>query len=94
MNRLSIPISTNGDVNIAGSPGQYGVTLIVAGPIVASGKGGDSPLGSGGLGLVVVGNGNAATGFGSGGSGSATGASAVRTGGDGKAGVIIADQFS
>jgi hypothetical protein len=87
-------ISTNGDVNSTGSPGMYGVSLIVATPIIASGKGADSQFGSGGLGLVAVGNGNNATGYGGGGSGSATGASAVRTGGNGTAGAIIVEEYT
>jgi len=87
-------VSTNGDVNSAGAHGEYGVTLIVATPIVASGNGGNSPFGAGGLGLVAVGAGTNAVGFGAGGSGSATGASTVRTGGNGSAGVIVVDEFS
>lgn len=87
-------IATNGDVNSTGSPGMYGVVLIVATPIVASGKGADSQFGSGGLGLVAAANGNNATGFGGGGGGSATGASAVRTGGSGTAGLIIVEEYT
>jgi hypothetical protein len=87
-------VSTNGDLNDAGSPGEYGVTLIVATPIVASGNGGSSIFGNGGLGITAVGNGNNATGFGGGGGGAATGASAVRTGGNGTAGCIVVDEFA
>lgn len=86
--------STNGDVNGAGAPGEYGVVLIVATPIVASGAGGSGPFGGGGLGLVAVGNGNSALGFGAGGGGSATGASAARTGGNGTQGCWIVDEYS
>lgn len=87
-------VATNGDVNAGGSPGEAGVTLIVATPIVASGAGGSGPLGAGGLGLAAVGNGNAGIGFGSGGSGSATGASTSRTGGNGTAGAIIVEEYT
>jgi hypothetical protein len=87
-------VATNGDVNSTGSPGMYGVVLIVATPIVASGKGADSQFGSGGLGLVVVGAGNNATGFGGGGAGSATGASSARAGGNGSAGCIIVEEYT
>lgn len=87
-------IATNGDLNSTGSPGTYGVVLIVATPIVGSGKGADSQFGSGGLGLVAVGNGNAGTGYGAGGGGSATGASAVRTGGNGTQGCIIVEEYT
>jgi hypothetical protein len=87
-------ISTNGDLNSTGSPGIFGVVLIVATPIVASGKGADSQFGSGGLGLVAAAAGNAGTGYGSGGGGAATGASATRAGGAGTAGVIIVDEYA
>lgn len=87
-------IATNGDVNGGGAPGGYGVVLIVATPIVASGEGGSGPYGSGGLGLVAVGNGTNGVGFGAGGGGSATGASAVRTGGNGTGGVIVVDEYA
>lgn len=87
-------VSINGDLNSAGQPGTYGVVLIVATPIVASGKGGNSPFGAGGVGITAVGNGNAGIGFGSGGGGSATGASTVRTGGNGTAGCWIVDEYS
>lgn len=87
-------VSTNGDVNAGGEPGEYGLTLIVATPIVASGNGGSCEFGGGGLGIIAVGNGNNAVGFGAGGGGSATGASAVRTGGNGGQGLIIVDEYS
>lgn len=87
-------ISTSGDVNSSGQPGDPGLTLIVATPIVAAGNGGSAPFGGGGKALVVVGNGNNAIGFGGGGAGAATGASTVRTGGNGSAGTIIVDEYS
>jgi hypothetical protein len=87
-------IATSGDVNEGGAPGEYGVTLIVATPIVASGNGGSSNMGAGGLGIVAVGNGNNAVGPGGGGGGSATGVSAARTGGNGAAGQIIVDEYT
>lgn len=87
-------LATGGDHNKGGNPGNYGVVLLVATPIVASGSGGSSVYGDGGLGLVAVGNGNAATGNGAGGGGSATGASAVRTGGNGSGGIIVVDEYA
>jgi hypothetical protein len=87
-------VSTNGDVNSGGAPGEYGVVLITATPIVASGNGGSSLFGGGGVGIVAVGNGNNATGFGAGGGGSATGASVARTGGNGTGGLIIVDEYA
>lgn len=87
-------VSTNGDFNGVGAPGEPGVTLVVATPIVASGSGGSSLWGDGGIGLTAVGNGNNGAGFGGGGGGGATGASTVRTGGSGSGGAIIVDEFS
>lgn len=86
--------ATGGDHNKGGNPGEAGVVLIVATPILASGNGGSALYGDGGLGLVAAANGNNATGNGAGGGGSATGASAVRTGGNGSAGVIIVEEYS
>lgn len=87
-------VSTNGDLNSGGEPGDYGVCILIAGPIVASGSGGPSPFGSGGIGIIAAGNGVNALGFGAGGGGSATGASAARTGGNGTAGCIIVDEYA
>ena len=87
-------VSTNGDFNGVGAPGEPGVTLLVSTPIVASGSGGSSLWGDGGIGLTAVGNGNNGAGFGGGGGGAATGASTVRTGGSGAAGAIIVDEYS
>lgn len=87
-------IATNGDLNVGGAPGELGVTLIVATPVVGSGNGGDGPFGAGGIGRTTVGNGNNAIGYGAGGGGAATGASAVRTGGNGMPGVIIVDEYA
>ena len=91
---LGAGLSTGGDVNGAGQCGDPGVVLIVATPIVCSGQGGSGPFGAGGLGRVAVGNGNVAAAFGGGGGGAATGASAVRTGGNGTQGVIIVDEYA
>ena len=87
-------VATNGTVNIAGNPGFPGVPTVVATPLGVSGNGASSPLGSGGIGLTAVGNGNNATGYGAGGGGAFTGASTVRTGGSGTAGAIIVEEFS
>jgi len=87
-------IATNGDLNGAGAGGDGGKTLIVATPVIGSGQGGSSPFGRGGIGITAVGAGVAAIGFGSGGGGAATGASTVRTGGNGTAGVIVVDEYA
>lgn len=87
-------VSTSGDLNSAGQPGDYGTVLIQATPIGCSGNGGSGPFGAGGIGLVAVGNGNNGVGFGSGGSGSFRGASAAGTGGSGTNGCWIVDEYS
>lgn len=86
-------VSTNGDTNTTGQPGENGLILIVT-PVGVSGGGGSSNFGGGGVGIAAAGNGNAGGGFGAGGSGSLTGASAVRTGGSGTAGCWVVDEFS
>ncbi len=87
-------VSTNGDVNSAGEPGQGSAVLVVATPVGISGAGGSSPFGVGGGALVAVGTGNAGVGHGSGGGGALTGAAAGRTGGAGTAGMWIVDEYS
>ena len=87
-------ISTNGDLNAAGENGGPGFVLIVTGAIGQGGNGGGSVYGRGGLGIIAVGNGTAAIGYGAGGGGALTGASAVRTGGSGVAGVIVIDEYA
>jgi hypothetical protein len=95
MGGASGAVSTNGDVNEGGAPGEAGIVLIIATPIVLSGNGGSSNFGSGALGIKAVGNGtNATIGFGGGGSGSATGASVARTGGNGANGVLVIDEYA
>lgn len=86
-------VSTNGDLNSGGASGELGV-IVVTTPVGASGHGGSTPFGAGGPGISAVGNGNPGIGFGSGGGGAMTGASAVRTGGDGKAGCWIVEEYS
>jgi hypothetical protein len=87
-------IATNGDLNAAGENGQPGFVLIVATAIGHGGNGGGSVFGKGGNGVIAAGNGNAAIGYGAGGGGALTGASAVRTGGSGVAGIIIIDEYA
>lgn len=88
-------VSTNGDMNAGGAPGGPGIILIVSGSVGVSGEGGSSQLGPGALGVIAAGNGTTATvGFGGGGSGGLTAASAARTGGDGRVGCIVVDEFS
>lgn len=86
--------TSNGVIAAQGGAGEAGVCILVATPIVASGCGGSSVWGGGGVGQVAVGNGVAGSGPGAGGSGAATGASTVRTGGAGTAGQWIVDEYS
>ena len=86
---------TNGDVNIPGQPGGVGFTLVIATPIGYGGQGAPSQLGPGANGVTAAGNGAApVAGFGGGGSGALTGASAVRTGGNGAAGCWIVEEYA
>lgn len=86
---------TNCDINAPGMPGEPGIVLLVATPIAASGNGGSNLLGgAGGIGLTAAGNGNPGSSSGAGGGGAMTGASAVRTGGQGQVGQIIFYEYS
>jgi hypothetical protein len=89
-------VSTNGNVNGAGSPGGYGFRLVgaVAGDGV-SGSGASSALGGGGTAKNAGGAGSNATGFASGGGGAAQVAnSSAAVGGTGSGGIIIVEEFS
>lgn len=87
-------VSTNGDVNSAGAPGECGHVTVVATPVGCGGGGGAGPFGKGGDPISAVGTGSAAAGNGGGGGGALTGASAVRTGGAGTAGCWVIDEYS
>ncbi len=87
-------VSTNGDLNSSGYPGEDGTVAVIATPVGASGGGGSTPFGAGGVPIAAVGNGVAAIGFGGGGGGAMTGASAVRTGGNASAGCWVVDELS
>jgi hypothetical protein len=86
-------LSTSGDINGSGSPGDYGTRL--SGLIGASGNGGSTRFGGGGAGLVVAGAGLAGTGFGAGGSGALVlNGSAAAVGGAGSNGMIRVWEFT
>lgn len=87
-------VATNGDLNAGGQPGDPGVILIVATVVGVSGNGGSSPFGAGGKGVAAAAAGIAGVGFGAGGGGAMTGASTVRTGGNGTAGCIVVDEYA
>lgn len=87
-------VSTGGDVNGAGTPGNPGFTIDVTNVIVTGGNGASSAFGGGALQTAGPGDGNPAPpGFGNGGAGSATGASTARTGGDGRPGFWIVAEY-
>lgn len=88
------PISTNGDVNASGMPGNPGIRL--SGTIGVSGAGGDAGVyGSGDAGRIAQGNGVAGIGRGAGGSGGLTLNAGVATnGGPGTAGQIVVEEYS
>lgn len=88
--------STGGNIfECPGEAGENGMVLNYA----RSGKGGSSPLGSGGAAVSTAASnavaGNAASGYGSGGSGAVTGNSGVgQSGGNGTAGIVIIWEYS
>jgi hypothetical protein len=86
-------VSTNGTINAAGVPGGWGSTSATA-TIGATGSGGSTSLGGGGVGKVyssaaAVAGVAAVANTGSGGSGGGTGTTTVAAGGAGAAGIII-----
>ncbi len=84
-------VSTNGDVNGSGQPGQNGFRL--SGTVGSSGSGGSSLYGGGGNSRNTAGTGNAGTGYGAGGGGALSTANTNQTGGAGTAGVIIIYEY-
>jgi hypothetical protein len=91
-------VSTNGQVNGIGTPGDYGIRVNGVTGGIASGNGASSSLGGGGQGVAPAGaatTGNSATGFASGGGGAGVGAlNGSAAGGTGSAGVIIVLEFA
>lgn len=86
-------LSTSGDVNGAGAPGDYG-SLVAAGVIGASGAGGSSAYGGGGAPRQTSGAGSAGLGFGAGGSGALSLASgSAAAGGAGTAGFAAIQEY-
>jgi hypothetical protein len=85
-------VATNGDVNTTGQPGGWG--LRCSGTYAASGTGGASTFGGGGIGEMGDGAGQAGGGYGSGGSGAAAGSTTGVAGGAGAAGVVIVWEFN
>jgi hypothetical protein len=86
---------TNGDVNGAGKPGDYGIHLLAA--VSVSGAGAESWLGGGGksvIGTTTGAAGNAGTGYGAGGSGGASGGNTNQAGGLGAPGVILIEEYN
>lgn len=87
---------TSFGINICNVPGNAGFIGLNTGVsvITASGRGGDSPFGSGGISQVTAGTaGNAGTGFGSGGSGGLLSGTGSFTGGAGTTGYFVITEF-
>lgn len=85
-------VGSNGDINISGGPSNWGMALVGQ---VASGNGGSSFYGTGGVGLAAaVGVGNSGNNYGGGGSGAAASSGAAHNGGAGAAGLIVVWEFS
>jgi hypothetical protein len=88
-------VSTNGDVNTPGTPGEACITTGTAANN-RSGSGASSLAGGGANAVLEATNtaGTAAGGIGSGGSGAATSAATARAGGAGSNGVIMIDEYA
>jgi hypothetical protein len=88
-------VSTNGDVNTPGTPGEACITTGTAANN-RSGAGASSLAGGGANAVLEATNttGTNAGGFGSGGSGAATSAATARAGGTGSGGVIMVDEYA
>lgn len=86
-------VSTNGNVNSGGAPGDPGVAF--TGLLANSGSGGSCALGAGANGLISGGAGASGVGFGAGGSGGVVlnGGSAV-AGGAGLGGVVVIEEYA
>lgn len=85
-------VGSGGDIISDGGPGSPGITVSAVQGI--GGNGGNSMVGGGGLGKVADGSGNDAVSFGSGGGGARNeGTTTDRTGGDGRIGIIIIEEF-
>lgn len=86
-------VSTNGDLNVGGHPGDPGIRSSAT--IGVSGNGAQSEFGAGGIGKIAQSAGAAGTGFGAGGSGGCCiNGGAAAAGGAGLAGVIIVEEYS
>jgi hypothetical protein len=86
-------VSTNGDVNSGGMPGQAGASYAAA--LAVSGNGGSGQFGSGGNGVKTTVAGAAGLGNGSGGSGSCSISNGTAAaGGAGTAGLIAVDEYA
>ena len=92
-------ISTNGDINAYGAPGNPGTVIDGKNNVGVSGLGGSNTYGSGGNSVLALpGNtsnaGNAGTGYGAGGGGGVTTNNGTGvTGGAGTAGLIVVWEF-
>ena len=86
-------LSTNGDINSQGWPGD--ASLRLTSTVSNGGSGGSSPYGGGGLGPATASTGVAGGGFGGGGSGGVVeGGSGAEVGGAGSQGMILIREFS
>lgn len=84
-------VGTNGDMNGAGQPGNFGYRA--SGTFGYSGSGGSSEYGGGGLMLIAAAAGNNGTGYGAGGGGALSTANTNRAGGAGTQGIIIVFEY-
>lgn len=86
-------VSTNGDVNSSGNPGDFGTRL--TGLVGASGNGGGSPFGPGGEGTAAAGAGVTPVGYGGGGGGALVlNGSGGAAGGAGAPGICVIAEYA
>ncbi len=89
---LDNSIATGGYINKKGQAGAFAVGI--SGTVIAPGRGGDSPLGSGGNSPGTIAAAVAGSGFGAGGGGAAIGASTASTpGAAGTSGAVIVREY-
>lgn len=85
-------VGTNGDINGKGDAGEHGERI--SGTVGASGRGGATDIGAGGVGLNAAAAGTAGTNGGGGGGALVLNNSGAVAGGAGGAGLIVIEEFS
>lgn len=91
-------VSTNGDINLGGESGGWGIASFLDGQFIIGGKGGNSKFGASGVPAYRIAGGFtsavAGTGYGAGGTGGVTYAGTGSAAGNGRSGVIVVWEFN